>query len=540
MRPAVQQSDGAPKPPVRLLLIEDDPDDARLIQEMIHSAGGELRATLEVVERLDAGMELVREPGRDAALLDLGLPDSTGLATLESFLETDPAVPVIILTAIDDGELGARAVQAGAQDYLVKDRLDGTLLARGVRYSIERHHSMIERRRLVDQLRRTERMEAVGELAGGVAHDFNNLLTGILGHTDFILEALPEGSPVRDDAELVRRLSERAAKLTQRLLAFSRRNPVERRDVDLGGLIGDFLPVLEKLVGERVRLTARIPSELRRVEADPVEIEHLLINLAVNARDAMPDGGELDLEARDVTVTEDEVEGLPAGTYVSLSVADTGTGMDPDVRKRAFEPFFTTKKVGRGTGLGLASVSSIVERHDGHIVLESEPGRGTTFRVYLQPADARSTRRAPEAGAEVEPEPELGPERGTILVVDDEPAVVTLAERMLSSRGYRVLTATSLEEAEGILDPVGPGVDVLLTDVVMFGAHGPELYRRLLEKYPDLEVVYMSAYAEHMHGHSEIIDSRHPFVAKPFDSETLLRALRTVLKRQRGRASEPC
>jgi two-component system, cell cycle sensor histidine kinase and response regulator CckA len=382
-----------------------------------------------------------------------------------------------------------------------------------------------ERKRLEEQLRQSQKMEAVGRLAGGVAHDFNNLLTGIIGYADLLRAALPPESELQADAEEVRKAAERAASLTRQLLAFSRRQVLQPQILSLNQAVGEMERMLRRLIGEDVELVTDTAPDLGAVEADPGQIEQVIANLVVNARDAMPAGGRLIVRTANV-----EVNGHPRtepqmrpGSYVLLSVSDSGTGMDTETQSRMFEPFFTTKDVGKGTGLGLATVYGIVKQSGGYIWVTSAPGAGTTFDIFLPRAERPAETDAPARPA-VARAARAGTE--TVLVVEDERLVRDLIARNLGERGYGVLTAVNGAEA---LEAVGrrrEPIDLLLTDVVMPELGGPELAARLRAVQPSLKVVYMTGYAERAVA-GEL--APWPLLQKPFDVGALADTIREVL-----------
>ena len=382
-----------------------------------------------------------------------------------------------------------------------------------------------ERRRLEDQFRQAQKMEAVGQLAGGVAHDFNNLLTVINGYSELLLGDLPAAGSQVPAVTAIREAGERAAGLTAQLLAFSRKTITAPRVLDLNAVVDAIGRMLRRLIGEDVRLEFVPAPRLRPVLADLGQVEQVIMNLAVNARDAMPTGGRLRIETADATVgdaNDHRYPGCPAGRYVRLSVADTGHGMTDEVKARIFEPFFTTKGAGRGTGLGLATVYGIVAQAGGHVVVDSEVGRGTTFTVLLPATAAGGGAVAPSAAP---------PARGTetVLLVEDEPAVRRIARLALESQGYRVLEAESGEDAVGTADTHPGPIHLLVTDVVMPGMGGREVAEAVRRRRPGLPVLFMSGYTDDAvvrHGVSQSADA---FLQKPFAPLGLARKVREVL-----------
>ena len=387
---------------------------------------------------------------------------------------------------------------------------------------------LTEREQLENQLHHAKKMEAIGRLAGGVAHDFNNLLTSVLINSDLAAARLPPGDPVREDLKEIRRATTRAASLTSQLLAFGRKQAVEPRVLNLGGLIGETQQMLERLVGETIRFTARVDPAAGSVCADPGQLEQVLLNLVVNARDAMPNGGTLTVGVADQDVAPGFASqhlGLPPGPYVVLDVTDTGVGMDAATQSQIFEPFFTTKERGKGTGLGLAMVYGIVRQSNGAIGVESAPGRGTRFEVFLPRVAATSEAggtEAPHAAAHT-----LG--SGTILVVEDEEALLVVIGRILADHGYTTLTALGGEEAGRIAREHQGPIDLLLTDVVMPGATGPEVAAHLRRVRPDLQVLYMSGHAADAFGAAGLDPEGVDIFRKPFTAKDLVARVEALL-----------
>jgi signal transduction histidine kinase len=384
-----------------------------------------------------------------------------------------------------------------------------------------------ERKLLEAQLRQAQKMEAIGQLAGGVAHDFNNLLTAILGYAKFAANGLAlDDQRSRDVAEIVK-AAQRAASLTRQLLAFSRKQVLRSMPVDLNELVTSVSEMLRRLIGEHIALDVVSAPDLALVLADAGQLEQVVINLVVNARDAMDQGGRLTLETANVQL--DATAGLPEqtvvpGWYVMLAVVDTGVGMNAHTKRHLFEPFFTTKERGKGTGLGLATVYGIVKQSDGYIWAESEPGYGSTFRVYLPRAEHYVEADAPAIGSNT---PFRGSE--TVLLVEDEAGVRYLARRILEDAGYRVLEAATGQDAELIVARKRGAIDLLVTDVLMPGLSGPELFLRLAVDDPALKVVYISGYATEAMARQFGLDRTRPFLQKPFTAEQLVSTVRGVL-----------
>ncbi len=392
-----------------------------------------------------------------------------------------------------------------------------------------------ERRHLEEQLVQSQKMEAIGRLAGGVAHDFNNLLTGILGYARFAMSSLKPGDRVRDDIAEIERAGMRAAALTGQLLSYARRQMIAPKVTNLNNLVGDLQPMLRRLIGEDIELLATRDRDLWPARVDPAQFEQVILNLTVNARDAMPQGGRLLIETRNEMLSGEALRhpDVAPGSYVVMTVSDNGTGMDAATQARIFEPFFTTKEQGKGTGLGLSVCYGIIAQAGGHIVVSSEIDVGTIFTVLLPRAIIEN-----DDGNTVSSEPEQA-SRGdeTILVVEDEPLVRKLAVRILAARGYRMLEAQDGPAALSVAEAhVGP-IHILVTDVVMPGMNGKELALLLRNRYESLRVLYMSGYAEHAVVQRGVLEDGIAFLAKPFDPALLSRMVREVL--DSGRTAAP-
>jgi PAS domain S-box-containing protein len=386
------------------------------------------------------------------------------------------------------------------------------------------------RKQLEAQLRQAQKMESIGTLAGGVAHDFNNVLTGVIGFTDLMMSRLSPSDPFYNPLQQVRKLGDRAATLTRQLLAFARRQVLDFKNVSLNAAITDSLKFLGRVIGEHIELKLDLNADVYTIHADVAQIEQVLTNLCINARDAMPRGGRLVIETKNITLDETYVDNHPdakTGNYVMLAVTDNGEGMDQATRERIFEPFFTTKEFGKGTGLGLAMVYGIIKQHGGLIYVYSEPGLGTSFKIYLpaveHPAEPISVTRQeiPVGGTE------------TILLAEDETAVRELVVAVLASLGYRVITANDGEEALRLFDKYEKEIDLVLSDTIMPRLGGKELYEAVHQRKPEVRFVFMSGYNLDTVGEGGLPVNDVDFLQKPFSPVVLGRKIREVLDHQR-------
>jgi two-component system cell cycle sensor histidine kinase/response regulator CckA len=416
-----------------------------------------------------------------------------------------------------DGKIGHISVRY----FVVKDNEGRTVKTYGANQDIT------ERKSLEEQLLQSQKMEAVGRLAGGIAHDFNNLLTTIIGNADLSLMTLEDKDTLRENLEEIRKAGQRAASLTRQLLAFSRRQLLQPKVLDLNEVVADMEKMLRRLIGEDIDLETVLRPDLGRVKVDPGQIEQVIMNLAVNARDAMPQGGKLTIETANVDLDEGYAHKRPVtkpGPYVMLAISDTGVGMDKEVQSRLFEPFFTTKEKGKGTGLGLATVYGIVKQSGGYIWVYSEPGQGSTFKIYLPRVEEEA-----EAVREVQaPSARLSGSE-TVLVVEDDDMVLGLTRNILRRYGYTVLEARNGEEAMRVASEHQGPIQLMLTDVVMPEMSGRQLAYKLHVERPEMKVLYVSGYTDNAIVHHGILDEGIPFLQKPFSPEVLARKVREVL-----------
>jgi len=637
--------------PLRLLVVDDMPDHARMVEDLIRTSDSWATADVRIAVNYDAALRVLVEQRFDVAVFDYWLGRRDGLSLLREIRQKGIETPVVVLTSRGAEEVAVEAMKAGAADYLGKAGLTVEALERAIlhalalhaeevqrwhaeaalRASEERfralvdnssdalllidgearitylspsserhlgwtaqqmvhrsifdflhpddrelvevrmaetlakpgtriveavrfHHSdgswrimegvavnrladpavagivinardITERRRLEEQLRHAQKMEAIGQLAGGVAHDFNNLLTAILGYCHLMLDEMPEDNPLRDDLLEIEGAGNRAAALTRQLLAFSRRQMLQPQLVDVNALVKQLEKLLRRLINEDVELVTALAPDLHRVMVDPASVEQILVNLALNARDAMPVGGRLTIETANVELDDTYAVthvAMQPGPYVMLAVSDTGHGMDASTRARIFEPFFTTKEQGRGSGLGLATVYGIVKQSGGYIWVYSEPGHGTVFKAYLPPAMAASgAQGVTDGGAEP-----IGWE--TVLLVEDEDAVRVLAREVLRRHRYVVLEAHHGVEALSVAENHPHDIHLLVTDVVMPQMSGRELAERLSAVRPSMKRLFMSGYSDHELVHDQVTRG-FAFLQKPFTPDVFVRKVRKIL-----------
>jgi two-component system cell cycle sensor histidine kinase/response regulator CckA len=470
----------------------------------------------------------------DIAISDLNAGSIGALAALRAIQEKRLDLPLIVVSGNIKDSDAVTALKAGAADHMRRGNL--TRLNAAVERELRAARMRRERTQLEEQFRQAQKMEAVGRLAGGVAHDFNNLLTVITGYSDLLLSGPDLKESQRTALQQIRRSAERGGALTHQLLAFSRRQPLEARTLHINSLILQLEKMLRRLIGEDIELVTIPAASEDTVEADAGRLEQVIMNVAVNARDAMPGGGKLTIETGTVHLDESfsaRQLGVAPGRYLTLSIADTGTGMDEETLSHAFEPFFTTKGAGRGTGLGLATAYGIIRQSGGAIRLASEKGKGTVARIYLPMAEAKTAAASEETAPADAPS---GVE--TILLVEDETRVRKLILDVLRARGYNVLEATRGEEALRLAKTHGPSIDMALVDVVMPELSGPDLVKQIEPLCPKLRVLFMSGYTDEAILHHGIAETSVAFLQKPFLPDVLARRVREVLDGMANHAAE--
>lgn len=513
--------------PLRVLNIEDFLPDHELLRRHLEKAGFDL--TLKRVETA-ADMERELRGGQwDVILCDYSMPGFSAPAALELLKGVDPDIPFIVVSGTVGEEEAVKALKAGASDYLIKNNLARLVPA------IEREIVDAENRRtkklLEQQLAQAQRLHSVGRLAGGIAHDFNNMLTAINGFCELALRQLSEDHPVRNNLVEIKKAGERSALLTSQLLAFSRQQLLRPEVFDLNDVIAETSQMLERIIGNDVELVTSLRPGTGRVKVDRGQLSQILMNLVVNGRDAMPDGGTLSIETGNEFIEPGHAStntGLLPGAYVKLVVSDTGSGIADEFLPHIFEPFFTTKEVGKGTGLGLATVYGIVRQSGGGITVHSERGAGTAFNIYLP----RSVEEASQTAVANEPD-SLASGKETILLVEDEEVVRALVRSLLETCGYRVIEAADGIAALAMLQEMGPNIDLLITDLVMPRMSGRELAERVHEIHPQVPILFTSGYTDNRTFPGAVSQNGSSILQKPFTLEVIAGKVREMLDRNR-------
>jgi two-component system, cell cycle sensor histidine kinase and response regulator CckA len=509
--------------PIQILYLEDNPRDEELVRAQLAAEGMDFEIVC-VQTRTDYA-SAIDQGGWTLIISDFTLPSYDGMSALALAHTKRPDVPFIFFSGTVGEETAIEALQKGATDYVLKQR--PARLVSAVKRALRETEERTERKKLEGQLRQAQKMEAIGQLTGGIAHDFNNMLTVIVGYSDLMLQKLRADDPLRSEVEQVKEAGVRASLLTRQLLAFSRKQVLQPRVLDLNAILTNMDRMLQRLIGEDIGLVTVPEPGLWRVHADPGQIEQVIMNLAVNARDAMPQGGKLTIETANVQLDDAyarEHVFVKPGPYVMLAVSDTGCGMDAETQAHIFEPFFTTKEPGKGTGLGLSTVYGIVKQSEGYVWVYSEVGRGTAFKIYLPRVEA--------VAEAVEPSREAARTvRGseTILLVEDDNPVRKLIHSTLHAYGYTVLEAHHGKHAIQVCEQHAGPIHLMVTDVVMPEMRGRELAERLKPSHPTMKVLFMSGYTDRgiVH-HGELVQGT-AFLQKPFTPDALARKVREVL-----------
>jgi two-component system cell cycle sensor histidine kinase/response regulator CckA len=513
------------KRPLRILHLEDDENDAALVQANL-GAGAILSTTRRVHTRaaFDAALD---GGGIDLILSDYSMPAFDGLSALKMAHSRCPDVPVIFVSGTLGEEKAIDSLKNGATDYILKGSLGR--LAPAVKRAMEEVDARLERQRLEERFIEAQKMEVIGRLAGGIAHDFNNILAVIMGYNEVMLSELEPNSELYKGAEEIRNASERAAGLTKQLLVFSRKQTVQPVVLDLENSVQKLESMLRRLIGANIEMTIIGENSGGYIRADNGYIGQVLMNLVVNACDAMPNGGKLTIATANVTLDQDYVDAHPGetpGHFVRLRVRDTGMGMTDDIKAHLFEAFFTTKPIGKGTGLGLATCQSIVRQCGGHIDVASELGQGATFDVYFPRVD----RPGVDTSASLN---QIGAAKGgteTLLIVEDEASLRNLARAVLEKRGYKVLLASDgLDGLRAVREHQGTPISLVITDVIMPGMNGKVMADKLVADHPSLKILFMSGYTDDAIAPEGVLDPGLHLLLKPHTPATLACKVRELL-----------
>jgi signal transduction histidine kinase len=513
--------------PLHILHLEDDPNDAALIQSTLEAEG--IACAITRTETQDDFAAVLERGGVDIVLSDYSLPAFDGISATKIVRTRWPNLPVILVSGTLGEELAIESLKNGATDYVLKERL--SRLGPAVRRAMQEVQTRAEHRRLNAQFIEAQKMEVVGQLASGVAHDFNNILGIIMGYCDLLSEELGTGNPLLGFTEEINQAAGRAVSLTQQLLVFSSKQTVHPVVLNLNEEVANLDKMLRRLIHENIEMTIFPGNQLGHIMADSCHIGQVLMNLVVNARDAMPKGGKLDIATTNITFDENYVRTHPGsipGKYVLLSVRDTGTGMTPEVKTRLFEAFFTTKAKGKGTGLGLATCQTIVEQSGGHIDVQSEIGKGTTFKIYLPLVE-----QSAEVAARPVQTAQSADGTETLMVVEDDPSLRHLAREILKARGYQVLTAVNGQDALQVArNHQGPPIRLVITDVIMPMMGGEVMAQWLKTTYPDLKILFTSGYMDDLLIRQAAADSDIQFMPKPYTPGVLTRKVRDLLDQE--------
>ena len=509
--------------PIKILIVEDNPNDAELLVRELRRA--EFEPTWQRVETESDFLAGIKERP-DIILSDYSMPRFSGLRAAELLQESGLNIPFILISGTVGEEIAVEAMKYGATDYLLKDRV--ARLGPAVIRAINEIEERAEHKRLERQFIEAQKMEVIGQLAAGVAHDFNNILGVIIGYSDLVKTELNPEDPVQKYVEEIRQAADRAVGLTRQLLIFSRKQTVQLVVLDLNAIIKDTEKMLRRLVHDKIELTIIPDKDAGRIKADAGQIGQVLMNLAVNARDAMPNGGKLLIETHNITLDENYTRAhkdVKPGDYVMLAVSDTGVGMTEEVKLHLFEAFFTTKPAGKGTGLGLATCQTIVKQCGGHIGVYSELGNGTTFKIYF-PMEQRPA-PATSQPAQV---PRLPCGTETVLLVEDDPSVRHLANKVLVGRGYTVLQASNGQEGLQMARAhKGEPIRLVITDVVMPQMGGKLMAGWLRAMYPNIKVLLTSGYTDEVIAQQGVLEPGVAFLQKPYTPGALTRKVRALL-----------
>jgi len=508
--------------PLRLLLIEDSEDDAALLLRELRRGNFDLQ--FERVEESAALESAFEKQNWDLIISDFSLPHFSGTDALRLLRSKGCEKPFIFVSGTIGEEMAVAALRDGAQDYLMKTNLKRLVPA--VQRVLQEAEDRKNREKMEMQVQQLQKFEAIGKLAGGIAHDFNNVIGAILGYAEMGYQEAQPGTVFHDRFQKIRDQANWAGRLTSQLLAFARRQILQPRKTDLNSLVVEGMSLLRRVIGEQIEVRVVAGPDLRVAMVDPAQLEQVLMNLCLNARDAMPHGGRLIIETQNVEIDREYCRvhaHAREGNFILLSVSDSGIGMDAATAEHIFEPFFTTKEMGKGTGLGLATVYGVVKQHEGFVHLYSEPGRGTTFRVYLPAGSGAAEPRQPKRDEKIP----TGTE--TILLAEDNEGLQEAAREMLEKLGYRVIPASNGAEAVQIFAENPGQFDLIILDVVMPNLSGPDAFSRIAAVRPDLRVLFSTGYTAEATSLNSLTEQGASILQKPYTFKNLGQMVRAIL-----------
>ncbi len=519
--------------PINVLVAEDSEDDAILMMRELRRSG--YASNFVRIDTPEAMRAALGEKDWDVVISDYAMPRFNAFDALKILKESGLDIPFIIVSGTIGEDLAVAAMRAGAHDYVMKDKLArlGPAVQRELQEAEVRRARRLaeaEKEKMQEQLHQAQKMEAIGILAAGVAHDFNNLLTTVQGFTDLAMTKIDESHPSHEDLQQVLLAAMRASDLTRQLLIFSSKQPMELNRLNINRIIRNLLKMLNRLIGEDIVIETELEPDIWTIRADAGKIEQVIMNLAVNARDAMPDGGKLIIKTANMNLDEEYCKMVPdaqPGNSICLSVTDTGVGIAEEYKPFIFDPFFTTKEEGKGTGLGLSVVFGIIKQHDGCISFYSEKGQGTTFKVYI-PAIQQEAEDLVEEAIPLE---ELQGDGKRILLVEDDKAVREFTAQALNANGYFVTEAEDMQQALEIFEQEAGQFELILSDVVLPDRNGLELVTRILAIDPNVHVLLTSGYTDHKSRWNIISERDYNFLAKPYTLPNLLRAAKEAIEK---------
>jgi two-component system, cell cycle sensor histidine kinase and response regulator CckA len=514
--------------PIRVLMVDESWDDFRSIQQAATSIPNQ-PSEIKLVATFREAEEILNQKGWDICLMDLSLAAAAGLELVKKTIEENLRIPLIFTTGMEEDEIDGRDPLVGDTDLLSKKKIDGPLLARSIRYALKHRQLREEIFKQSEQLHQSQKMETMGCLASAIVHDFNNLLAAINGNCQLLLSEEGSEEVLKEGIQEIRKIVSSGAELVKQLLLFGRKQTSQPVLLNLNRIVSEMEKMIAHVIGKQIEVQVRLVERLHLIKASSIQVQQILMNLATNARDAMPKGGSFIIETSNVRFEEvfhgDEAV-IPAGSYVLLSVKDTGEGIPVEIRQRIFEPFFTTKGEGQGTGLGLSTIHDIIQKNGGYLWVQSVAGKGTTFSIYF-PAIYASEVIKPKASEKTSAPREFE----TILLVEDDVAMLNTLTKLLTREGYPLVTAKDAEDCLQKVREYDKPVHLLITDIFMPGMNGKELSDRLKEQYPELKVIFYSGRPLEVIVAQGIQVPKDQFLSKPISLSELNMKIKEVLSK---------